>query len=76
MAMLHPQEDVIDRTRPTPKSSNEAGSSESMYELRREISDLRSEQRQILMDISKNTKRTADIERKHDVQGTPPVRAA
>jgi hypothetical protein len=76
MAMLHPQEDVIDRTRPTPKSSNEAGSSESMYELRREISDLRVEQRQILMDISKNTKRTADIERKHDVQGTPPVRAA
>jgi hypothetical protein len=76
MAMLHPQEDVIDRTRPTPKSSNEAGSSESMYELRREISDLRVEQRQILMDISKNTKRTSDIERKHDVQGTPPVRAA
>jgi hypothetical protein len=76
MAMLHPQEDVIDRTRPTPKGNSGSGSSESMYELRREISDLRNEQRQILMDISKNTKRTADIERKHDVQGTPPVRAA
>jgi hypothetical protein len=76
MAMLHPQEDVIDRTRPTPTVSRDRGSEDSMTELRMEISELRSEQRQILMDISKNTKRTADIERKHDVQGTPPVRAA
>jgi hypothetical protein len=76
MAMLHPQEDVIDRTRSAPKASNDMGSSDNVHELRREISELRSEQRQILMDISKNTKRTADIERKHDVQGTPPVRAA
>jgi hypothetical protein len=76
MAMLHPQEDVIDRTRPAPRTSNDNNSSNDTFELRREVNELRSEQRQILMDISKHTKRSYDLERKHDVEGTPPVRAA
>jgi len=76
MAMVHPQEDIIDHTRPSPRVTNDKDSSDDAFQLRREINELRSEQRQILMDISKHTKRSYDLERKHDVEGTPPVRAA
>lgn len=42
--------------------------------LREEVAGLRSEQRQIQMDISKYTKRSYDIERKWDVEGLPATR--
>jgi hypothetical protein len=74
MAMLHPQEDVVDRTRPSNDNSNEGSS--NVYALTTEIRELRMEQREMLMAISKNTKRSLDIERKHDTQGMPPVRSA
>jgi hypothetical protein len=42
--------------------------------LRREVSGMRSEQLQLQVEISKNVKRTYDIERKWDTDGLPPVR--
>lgn len=46
----------------------------AMEGLRKEVSGLRSEQLQLQVEISKNVKRTYDIERKWDTDGLPPVR--
>ena len=48
---------------------------DAVRSLKEEVAGLRSEQRQIQMDISKYTKRTYDIERKWDVDGLPATRA-
>lgn len=42
--------------------------------LRNEVSGMRSEQLQLQVEISKNTKRVYDVERKWDIDGLPPVR--
>jgi predicted nucleic acid-binding Zn-ribbon protein len=47
---------------------------DAVRSLKEEVAGLRSEQRQIQMDISKYTKRTYDIERKWDVEGLPATR--
>jgi len=47
---------------------------DAVRSLKEEVSGLRSEQRQIQMDISKYTKRSYDIERKWDVEGLPATR--
>lgn len=47
---------------------------EAVRSLKEEVSGLRSEQRQIQMDISKYTKRSYDIERKWDTEGLPATR--
>jgi hypothetical protein len=47
---------------------------DAVRSLKEEVAGLRSEQRQIQMDISKYTKRTYDIERKWDVEGLPETR--
>lgn len=47
---------------------------DAVRSLKDEVSGLRSEQRQIQMDISKYTKRSYDIERKWDVEGLPATR--
>ena len=46
----------------------------SVTELKNEVSRMRSEQLQIQLEISKNTKRIYDTERKWDVEGLPPER--
>lgn len=46
----------------------------SVVELKNEVSRMRSEQLQIQLEISKNTKRIYDTERKWDVEGLPPER--
>lgn len=47
---------------------------DAVRSLKSEVAGLRSEQRQIQMDISKYTKRSYDIERKWDVEGLPATR--
>ena len=47
---------------------------DAVRSLKEEVSGLRSEQRQIQMDISKYTKRSYDLERKWDVDGLPATR--
>jgi hypothetical protein len=47
---------------------------DAVRSLKEEVAGLRTEQRQIQMDISKYTKRSYDIERKWDVEGLPATR--
>jgi guanyl-specific ribonuclease Sa len=47
---------------------------DAVRSLKEEVSGLRTEQRQIQMDISKYTRRSYDIERKWDVDGLPATR--
>jgi len=48
-----------------------ADQSSEIRELQKEFAELR----RLLLEVVKNTKRTSDIARKHDVDGMPPVRA-